>query len=244
MMQAVKVEKRGELCLLSSLTAHTMSSISINDVLAFLDAHHDAFFRAKPLADKTCHPVPCDTRSWSQILVSLLTGINGREREKGSDLADGSDVKAACCWSAIDTPRFNGAIPAGRLSKTSRKAEDVTALDGMPFLFFVLWDDDTEGHPRCRVWSVRPAQDKMFREMCQRWYDQRARGQIKSTNFQLHPPRFRDDNVFRNKFGNLSYPLLFAAVRKKKAFETIHYDPDILKTGACTKADEDRGSNR
>ncbi|HXY37367.1 MAG TPA: MamI family restriction endonuclease, partial [Planctomycetaceae bacterium] len=88
----------------------------------------------KPFADKTFHPVPCDTRSWSQILVSILTGINGREREKGSDLVDGSDVKAANCWSAIDTPRFNGAIPAGRLSKTSRKAEDVTALDDTPFI--------------------------------------------------------------------------------------------------------------
>ena len=60
------------------------------------DAHHEAFFRAKPLADKTCHPVPCDTRSWSQILASLLTGINGKA-QKGSDLVDGSDVKAACC---------------------------------------------------------------------------------------------------------------------------------------------------
>jgi MamI restriction endonuclease len=210
-----------------------MASISINDVLSFLDAHHEAFFRAKPLADKTCHPVPCDTRSWSQILVSLLTGINGREREKGSDLVDGSDVKAACCWGAIDTPRFNGAIPAGRLSDTSRKAEDVTALDDMPFLFFALWDDDTEGHPRCRVWCVRPRQDKVFRAMCAKWYEQRAAGQIKSTNFQLHPPRFRDENVFTNKCGNLSYPLLFAAVRKENCFEKTHYEPSVLENGEC-----------
>lgn len=210
-----------------------MPSISLNDVLLFLDAHHDAFFRAKPLADKTCHPIPCDTRSWSQILVSLLTGINGRKREKGSDLVDGSDVKAACCWDAIDTPRFNGCIPAGRLSKTSRKAEDVTALDGMPFLFFVLWDNDGEGHSRCRIWCVRPGQDKIFRAMCDKWYKQRVSGRIKSTNFQLHPPRFRDENIFRNKCGNLSYPLLFTAVRKENGFEMTHYDPNALETGVC-----------
>src|ERR1700730_2270876 len=98
--------------------------------------HHEAFFAAKPFADKTDHPVPCDTRAWSQILVSLLTGIKGRERKKGTDLLDGSDVKAANCWSAIDTPRFNGAIPAGRKSKTSRKSADVSALDETPCIFF------------------------------------------------------------------------------------------------------------
>jgi hypothetical protein len=216
-----------------------MSSVSVNDVLSFLDAHHDAFFRAKPLADKTGHPVPCDTRSWSQILISLLTGINGRKRQKGSDLVDGSDVKAACCWGAIDTPRFNGAIPAGRLSDTARKAEDVTALDNLPFLFFVLWDDDTEGHPRCRVWCVRPREDKVFRAMCAKWYEQRTTGHIKSTNFQLHPPRFQDENVFRNKCGNLSYPLLFAAIRKERGFETIHYDPSVLENGECHDTSEE-----
>jgi hypothetical protein len=208
----------------------------MNEVLALLDAHYEAFFKAKPFADKTCHPVPCDTRSWSQILVSLLTGINGREREKGSDLVDGSDVKAANRWSAIDTPRFNGAIPAGRFSKTSRKAEDVTALDDMPFLFFVLWDDDTEAHPRCRIWRVRPRQDRVFREMCSTWYAQRASGKIKSTNFQLHPPRYRDENTIRNACGNLSYPLLFGAIRKETGFECVHYDPSVLDGGECRPA--------
>lgn len=195
-------------------------------------------------ADNTSHPVPCDTRSWSQILISLLTGINGRKREKGSDLVDGSDVKAACCWGAIDTSRFNGCIPAGRLSATSRKAEDVTALDDMPFLFFVLWGDDTDGHPRCRVWCVRPGQDDVFRAMCQQWYNQRAGGKIESTNFQSHPPRFRDDDIFKNKCGNLSYPLLFAAVRKEKGFEMTHYDPNILKTDECTTASDAGGTRR
>ena len=165
-----------------------MAAGTMNEVLSLLDAHHEAFFAAKSFADKTFHPVPCDTRAWSQILVSLLTGINGRERKKGTDLIDGSDVKAANCWSAIDTP----------------------------YIFFVLWDDDTEGHPRCRIWCVRPGRDKVFRAMCKKWYDGKVAGTIKSDNFQLHPPRYRDENVFRNECGNLSYPLLFCAIRKDK----------------------------
>ena len=213
-----------------------MPTSTTTHVLALLDAHYEAFFGAKPYADKTNHPVPCDTRSWSQILVSLLTGIKGRERKKGTDLLDGSDVKAANCWSAIDTPRFNSAIPAGRLSETSRKAEDVSAFGDTPFIFFVLWDDDSEAHPRCRIWCVRPKSDKAFREMCRKWYAQRATGEIKSTNFQLHPPRYRDDNIIRNTCGNLSYPLLFCAIRKEKGFECVHYDADVLTKGECKPA--------
>lgn len=148
-------------------------------------------------------------------------------------MVDGSDVKAANCWSAIDTPRFNGAIPAGRLSETSRKVEDVSALDDTPFIFFVLWDDDTEGRPRCRIWCVRPNRDKAFRQVCRKWYSQRRTGEIKSTNFQLHPPRFRDENVIRNTCGNLSYPLLFHAIRTEKGFECLHYDADVLTKGEC-----------
>lgn len=209
---------------------------SMNEVLALLDVHYEAFFEAKPYADKTNHPVPSDTRAWSQILVSLLTDIKGREREKGTDLVDGSDVKGANCWSAIDTPRFNGAIPAGRLSETSRKAEDVSALDDTPFIFFVLWDDDLDAHPRCRIWCVRPKKDKNFRKICRKWYSQRKSGKIKSTNFQLHPPRFRDDNIIRNTCGNMCYPLLFCAIRKQNRFDCIHYDANVLTQGTCSPA--------
>jgi hypothetical protein len=213
-----------------------MTLVPINDILSLLDAHYEEFFRAKPFADKTCHPVPCDTRAWSQIFISLLTGINGRKREKGTDLVDGSDVKAANCWSAIDTPRFNGAIPAGRTSKTSKKADDISALNGTPYIFFVLWDDDTKARPRCRVWCVRPTNDRAFRKMCANWYAQRKSGKIKSANFQLHPPRFRDDNVIRNTCGNLSYPLLFCAIRNENGFELVHHDPNVLVDGKCKSA--------
>ncbi len=227
-----------------------MAAGTTTDILALLDAHYEAFFAAKPYADKTLHPVPCHTSAWSQILVSLLTGINGRERKKGTDLVDGSDVKAANCWSAIDTPRFNGAIPAGRKSKTSRKAPNVSALDDVPYIFFVLWDDTPEGHPRCRVWCVRANQDKVFHSVCKKWYTAYAKGQT-SNNFQLHPPRYRDHDIFRNDCGSLAYPLLFCAVRKDTGFKTLHYDPDVLTKGQCeiapataTKKTEPRSRGR
>jgi hypothetical protein len=213
-----------------------MKDPGLLDAMALLEAHYYAFFSACEFAEKTGHPVPCDTRAWSQILVSLLTGIKGRDRGKGSDLIDGSDVKAANCWKAIDTPRFNGAIPSGRISETSRKSLDVSALDDTPFIFFVLWDEGANSAPRCRGWCVRANKDKVFRRMCAEWYSQRASGQIKSDNFQLHPPRFRDDNVFRNKCGNLSYPLLFSAMRSGERFSCVHYDKDVLVSGACSES--------
>ena len=114
--------------------------VGCENALKLLEAHYVAFTTALPLANQTGHTVPSDTKSWSQILVSVVTGLDGRKRGKGSDLEDGSDVKAANVWDAIDTPRFNGCVPAGRTTEKARKPNDVTALDGIPFLFFVLWD--------------------------------------------------------------------------------------------------------
>jgi hypothetical protein len=202
--------------------------------LAVLNCHYETFYKAKGFADKVEHPVPCDTRAWSQILVSVLTGQKGRARKKGSDLADGSDVKAANCWSAIDTPRFNGAIPAGRKSKTSKKAPDVSALDDIPFIYFVLWDEMGEKKvPRCRVWCVQPKADKVFRAVCQKWYQRRVNKTIKSDNFQLHPPRNIDTDVITNECGNISLPLLFCASRKSDAFEVATHNPDVILNGQC-----------
>lgn len=205
-----------------------------DEALKLLDAHFLAFEAAKEVAQRTGHTVPSDTKSWSQILVSVLTGLKGRGRKKGSDLQDGSDVKAANVWSAIDTPRFNGVIPAGRLSETSRKAMNLTALDGMPYLFFVLWDHSQAGSlPRCRIWCVRPSADEVFRGMCEKWYLGCASGDIISTNFQLHPPRNLDTDIFRNTCGNLRYPLLFEAVRKDSGYEVTRFDTSILASGEC-----------
>ena len=52
--------------------------------LYLLEEHFRAFTAAKRFADDTGHTVPSDTKSFSEILVSLLTGIPGRARQKGS----------------------------------------------------------------------------------------------------------------------------------------------------------------
>lgn len=209
------------------------------DVLPLLDEHHRSFFAAKPFADRTGHTVPSDTKSFSEILVSLLTGVQGRERRKGTDLADGSDVKAANVWDAIDTPRFNGCAPAGRTTSAARKADDVTALDDIPFLFFVLWDvRGSDAIRRCRVWCVRPEADVEFRKVVAAWYAKRELGDIKSTNFQLHPPRNEDHNIIRNSLGNLEYPLFFQAERDGDKYHLVHFDEAVLLSGRCRRVDD------
>jgi hypothetical protein len=163
-----------------------------------------------------------------------LTGIQGLARKKGADLSDGSDVKAANVWLAIDTPRFNGCVKSGRKSEKG----DLHCLDGMPYLFFVMWDTSpTTNTERCRVWVVRPGKDKAFREICTKWYQQRAQGIIRSDNFQLHPPRNLDSNTFRNRCGNLNYPLLFRADWRGSDYEVTVHDPDVLTNGRCTPVD-------
>ena len=126
----------------------------IDVTLGLLDHHFQSFFSVADVARRTKHPVPMDTRGWSQIIVSVLTEINGIERRKGADLADGSDVKGANTWEAIDTPRFNNVIKAGTYANHS---DSMTYLDDTPFLFFVLWDIDPSARHRCRIWVVSAA---------------------------------------------------------------------------------------
>lgn len=205
---------------------------SVARALKLLDLHYDTFSNVVGAARLTGHPIPMDTRAWSQILVSVLTGIKGLEQKKGADLDDGSDVKGASTWEAIDTPRFNGVIKAGTKASTSGKME---SLDSMPYLFLVLWDKSPEtDNFRCRIWCVRPQFDKYFREMCKLWYEKVRIGEIRSTNFQLHPPRGKDSDEIRNRCGNLSYPLLFSAERSHNgSYSVKHYDPEVMQTGLC-----------
>lgn len=202
-------------------------------VLALLKLHRTKFQEAIPFANRTGHTVPSDTKSWSQILVTLLTGKMGLARQKGDDFADHSDVKAANCWEAIDTPRFNGVLKSGRKGQ----AGSIACLDPMPHLFFVLWDKEPPtNRDRCRVWVVRPCSDPVFRAMCAEWYAQRDRGDIESHNFQLHPPRNRNSNEIRNTCGNLLYPLLFEAAWEGDEYRVTTYNPVVLETGVCTPA--------
>jgi hypothetical protein len=202
--------------------------------LSLLDQHYTSFYSTVDIARQTGHPVPVDTRGWSQIIVSVLTGISGLKRKKGADFDDGSDVKAANTWEAIDIPRFNGVIKAGTKAKTAGK---IGSLDAIPHLFLVLWDTKPDRTHRCRIWCVRPWHDPLFRKMCIKWYAQRERGEIISTNFQLHPPLGKDSNLIRNTCGNLNYPLLFSAERGEGNYELKMFQAKIMQHGLCTKAD-------
>lgn len=206
---------------------------TVRKVLDLLELHYASFHSAVGIARETGHPVPVDTRGWSQIIVSALTGIKGLERKKGADLDDGSDVKGANTWEAIDTPRFNGVIKAGTKSKHAGK---LSSLDTMPYLFFVMWDIKSTGAHRCRIWCVRTQHDAEFRAMCSRWYSACETGEIKSWNFQLHPPRGKDTDIFRNTYGILQYPLFFCAEREKSGYMVTTYDLNVLTNGNCREA--------
>ncbi len=209
-----------------------MTEQRVEDALRVLDLHYESFYAAEPYASSTGHPVPTDTRGWSQVLVSALTGVKGLGRKKGPDLEDGSDVKGANTWEAIDTPRFNGVIKAGTQASTSGQ---MSSLDAMPHIYLVLWDKTKRGTARCRIWVVRPRLDQAFRSMCQAWYSQRASDEIKSDNFQLHPPRGNDSNEIRNSCGNLKYPLYFSAERDRRyGYKVTHHDQRVRISGECT----------
>ena len=205
--------------------------MGLNDALDVLNTHHVHFFQGQRYASITAQPTPEDSRAWSQILISALTGINGVARHKGQDLADGSDVKSANAWYSIDKVRFNGVIKAGT---QSHLAGSMAYLDQMPFLFFVMWDyNPVNDRERVRVWVVRPQHDTLFRAIAQKWYGQLADGTIRSNNFQLHPPVNENNDVFTNQCGNLVYPLLLTAEWNGREYISVYYDPDVLDSGRC-----------
>lgn len=209
-----------------------MNRKQLKTVIEVLNTHHFHFFEGQEFAEMTGQPTPEDSRAWSQILISVLTDIPGLARQKGPDLADGSDVKSANAWFSIDKVRFNGVIKAGTQSSLSGT---MAYLDQMPYLFFVLWDiNPNNNRARVRVWVVRPQYDKLFRDVAKEWYFQYANGQIKSNNFQLHPPVNRNDDVFTNRCGDLIYPLLFMAeYNNVRGYEVISYSPEVLDDGEC-----------
>lgn len=207
-------------------------TVSSQDLVDILNEHRRSFLAAKLFADKSGHTVPCDTKSWSQILATYLSGIPGLNRKKGSDLEDGSDVKAANAWDAIDKPRFNGVLSAGRVGTDYG---DISSLDSMPYLIFVLWDwvDGTVGKERCRAWAVRTKVDRVFRDVAQKWYELRGAGEIRSANFQLHPPIHRNEDVVTNECGNMQLPLLFMATWRDRSYVIDTFDINVLRNGSC-----------
>jgi len=101
-----------------------------------------------------------------------------------------------------------------------------------------MWDTtEKEHYKRCRIWVVHPNIDKEFRAIADKWYKQRESGEIKSDNFQLHPPRNLDKNTFTNTCGNLEYPLLFEARLISDKYQLTTYENKVLINGACKKSE-------
>lgn len=174
-------------------------------------------------------------RNVSIVNIEKIANACGIERKKGADLEDGSDVEAANSWDAIDVPRFNGVVKDGRVL-SSAKADD---LKKMPNLIFVLWDETQVGkYDRCRVWVVRTSKDEVFQSVAEKWY----KGSKKSSNFQLHPPIGRDDNIVTNKCGNLSLPLLLDARFINGNWVQKSYNPRVLQSGLCKLAESPKKS--
>lgn len=208
-----------------------MLRFNLETAMEVLNTHHIHFFEGQKFASLTDQPTPEDSRAWSQILISVLTGIPGLARQKGPDLADGSDVKSANAWFSIDKVRFNGVIKAGTHSSLSGT---MAYLDQLPYLFFVLWDiNPFNNRERVRIWVVRPQYDRLFRAVAEKWYSLYDDGQIKSSNFQLHPPVNMNDDVFTNLCGNLIYPQLLSAEWNKREYDVISFSPEVLDYGEC-----------
>ena len=165
-----------------------------------------------------------DSRLRGNDYTQLVTSIHGAVRMKWYNT-----------WEAIDTPRFNNVIKAGTLATTSGQ---LASLDKMPHLYLVLWDETERDTARCRIWVVRPQSDPAFRSVCGEWYSKRSAGEVKSNNFQLHPPRGNDTDIIRNTCGNLSYPLYFSAERGRtdeSKYLLLRYEPEARITGTCSE---------
>ena len=175
----------------------------------------------------------------SQHLVSIVSGISGNDnRGKGDDLADGSEVKAASCVDAVDTPRWNNVNCGARLV-----TEIEAKFTAMPYLFFVLLDTTIKGGGilRCRIWCVRPSEDMEFMKIMKGWArennERNDEGKSLKTNLQLHPPRWEkgDSNITTNTVGNLNLPLLYESVQLDipgiLVMQTNFFDETVMKSG-------------
>jgi hypothetical protein len=151
-------------------------------------------------SDKTGQTAQVDSGYIAQHLVSVVTGTPGvRRRGKGLDLVDNSEVKTANSVDGVDVPRWNlSFVREGTMG----------AMLEHPFVYFVLFDEDISGRVRSRIWGIAPSTDVAFQQAFKTWRE----GARLSTNFQLHPPVGRDDDVATNLSGNLQLPKIFEAL--------------------------------
>lgn len=148
--------------------------------------------------DLTKQPSQIDTGYISQYLVSLITSIyGGLMRGKGTDLDDGSEIKAANFLDSLDK---KGAV-APRWNLSSNNLKTMEAFLTFPAIYFVSMDLNSEGNFRTRVWKLDPSKHVLFRKRYLEWM--KKLGKIKledpgrpGINFQLFPPRNKTNEDF------------------------------------------------
>ncbi len=173
-----------------------------------------------------------DTKSWTELIGSVLAQINGHGGNVppgGGDLEDGSDVKGFNALNANDSPRWNGVIHVGhqrvRESNDDGSYSEDTAyspdeFDSMPYLFLCAWHE-IEGTSTFSTWVIR-GNDTAFRQMIDGiaiiFNDGNITGNIQffgpsnsrigsSRNYRIHENL---NIVFSNDY-YLQMPLLFRA---------------------------------
>jgi len=167
-----------------------------------------------------------DTGYIAQHLVSLITSIPGSGmRGKGDDLADTSEVKSA---NFIDSLDKKGAV-APRWNFSSNDMRTMTKYLEVPFIYLVSMDLNSNDAFRVRVWKLNPREHKDFNARYLEWMEVLGKPKLKNPNrpainFQLFPPRFKeDDNYARHGNGRSN------GFDKLKVFlEEVHGSKKIL----------------
>jgi MamI restriction endonuclease len=163
-----------------------------------------------------------DTGYIAQHMASVTLAEPGQGfKGKGVDLADGSEVKSAALLSGVDRPRWNhnmGTLASDRQRAARSIAPMWQGYLEAPRVFYVLFDRfPTEpAKLRVRAWCVQPRVDAGWRDLFNRYVEQRTASQY---NLQLHPPIGRDDDLVVNTLGNLDF-------RDIKVFEAVFALPD------------------
>lgn len=148
-----------------------------------------------------------DTGYIAQHIASVVLGEPGQGfKGKGVDLADGSEVKSAGILSGVDRPRWNHNLgtPTEDQEREARGLRPKWALYlTAPVIFYVLFDRaEDRDRLRIRAWRVLGLQDVAWRDLVQRFVEQRG---PKQYNLQLHPPVGYDDDVVVNTLGCLDF---------------------------------------
>lgn len=99
-MEAAYLQPRKGQCDSMSTPSSTMAT-GLAAVVRILEIHHSSFYTVAPIAAKTGHTVPSDTKSWSEILVSLLTGwlafLQGSAGEVGRRIGSIGWIRRKSC---------------------------------------------------------------------------------------------------------------------------------------------------